>query len=316
MNESTPGASGLQVAQLASMAELYPEAVGYRVVGAGHLTFGEWDRQSNQLARGLSSSGVGPGDRVAIWLAGANALRWVTAYAAIHKAGAAAVPLDARLAPAEVAGMLDHAGAVAVFADEERVGASLTSAGGGPSATGRLVVDASGAGETSTDRRPRSWVDLLDSDGSGYQVPVEQDGLSEILFTSGTTGHPKGVAIRHVNASTVPNSPPTWSGSLWLHASPLATFAGISFVFTPMKLGMTTVYQPKFDAGEWLDFVEAEAPTAVFLVPAMVQLLLGHPRFDRADLSSIAICSVGSAPLSPAAIDRLQAADARCHGLQ
>ncbi len=304
MNDSKPGASGLQVAQLASMAELYPEAVGYRVVGADHLTFGEWDRQSNQLARGLTSSGVGPGDRVAIWLRGANALRWVTAYAAIHKAGAAAVPLDPRLAPAEVAGMLDHAGAVAVFADDERVDASLISAGANAGA--RLVVDASVPGAAGGDPRNPAWVDLLDDDGSGYQVPVEPDGLSEILFTSGTTGHPKGVAIRHINSATVPNSPPTWSGSLWLHASPLATFAGISFVFTPMKLGMTTVYQPAFDAGDWLDFVETESPLAVFLVPAMVQLLLGHPRFDQADLSSIAICSVGSAPLAPAAIDRLQ----------
>jgi acyl-CoA synthetase (AMP-forming)/AMP-acid ligase II len=306
MSDSEPGASGLQVAQLASMAELYPESVGYRVVGADQLTFGEWDQQSNQLARGLSSSGVGPGDRVAIWLGGANALRWVTAYAAIHKSGAAAVPLDARLAPAEVAGMLDHAGAVAVFADDERVGASLADNGADADAGARLVVDASLRGAAGSGPRHRVWVDMLDDDGSGYQVPVDLEGLSEILFTSGTTGNPKGVAIRHVNASTVPNSPPTWSGSLWLHASPLATFAGISFVFTPMKLGMTTVYQPAFDAGDWLDFVEAESPSAVFLVPAMVQLLLGHPRFDRADLSSITICAVGSAPLAPAAIDRLQ----------
>jgi long-chain acyl-CoA synthetase len=306
MNGSNPAASGLQVAQLASMAELYPEAVGYQVVGADQLTFGQWDRLSNQLARGLTAAGVGQGDRVAIWLRGANALRWIIAYAAIHKAGAVAVPLDARLAPAEVAGMLAHAGAVAVFADDERVGASLASAGGGANSGARLVVDASLPGPVGADGAGRGWIDMLDDDGSGYQVPVDPDGLSEILFTSGTTGNPKGVAIRHVNSSTVPNSPPTWSGSLWLHASPLATFAGITFVFTPMKLGMTTVYQPVFDAGEWLDFVEVESPLAVFLVPAMVQLLLAHPRFDLADLSSIAICSVGSAPLAPSAIDRLQ----------
>jgi acyl-CoA synthetase (AMP-forming)/AMP-acid ligase II len=307
MNASLPPAPGLQVAQLAGMAELYPEAVGYRVVGAGQLTFEEWDRESNRLARGLTSSGVVQGDRVAIWLRGTNALRWVTAYAAIHKAGAAAVPLDARLAPAEVAGMLAHAGAVAVFADEERVGASLAHAGAGADPAVRLVVDASLTEPAESDRASRAWIDMLDDDGSGYQVPVGLDSLSEILFTSGTTGNPKGVAIRHVNASTVPNSPPTWSGSLWLHASPLATFAGITFVFTPMKLGMTTVYQPVFDAGDWLDFVEAESPLAVFLVPAMVQLLLAHPRFDQAELSSIAICTVGSAPLAPTAIDHLQA---------
>jgi acyl-CoA synthetase (AMP-forming)/AMP-acid ligase II len=86
----------------------------------------------------------------------------------------------------------------------------------------------------------------------------------------------------------------------------LATFAGVSFVYSPMKLGMTSVYQPHFDPGQWLGFVETEAPLAVFLVPAMVQLLFGHPHFDEADLSSVRVCAVGSAPLAPAAIDRLQ----------
>ncbi|HEX3841880.1 MAG TPA: AMP-binding protein [Acidimicrobiales bacterium] len=300
MSDTTPAYAGLQVAQLASMAELHPEAIGYRVVGVGHLTFADWDRQANRLARGLTSAGVGHGDRVAIWLGGANALRWVTAYAAVHRAGGAVVPLDPRLAPTEVAGMLAHAGAVAVVTDEQRVGAALSMVGDGSLS---VVID---AGADRADAGGRAWSDLLDADGSAYQVPVSQEDLSEILFTSGTTGHPKGVAIRHVNASAVPNGRPNWSGGLWLHASPLATFAGISFIYSPMKLGMTSVYQPAFDASEWIDFVEAEAPVAVFLVPAMVQLLLAHPRFDQADLSSIGMCAVGSAPLAPTAIDRLQ----------
>jgi acyl-CoA synthetase (AMP-forming)/AMP-acid ligase II len=301
----------VQVAQLASMAEVFPEAIGYRVVGVGHLTFAEWDRQANRLARGLTSAGVGHGDRVAIWLGGPNALRWVTAYAAVHRAGGAVVPLDPRLAPAEVARMLDHAGAVGIVTDDHRVGAALAMVGDGVGSLA-VVIDAGSSGAVGavgaggSDPGGRAWDDVLDDDGSAYQVPVAEEDLSEILFTSGTTGNPKGVAIRHVNASTVPNGPPNWSGGLWLHASPLATFAGISFIYSPMKLGMTSVYIPAFDAGEWIDFVEAETPVAVFLVPAMVQLLLAHPRFDQADLSSIAMCSVGSAPLAPSAIDRLQ----------
>jgi len=320
MSGSTPSPSATQVAQLAAMAELYPDEVGYRVVDGGHLTFAEWEAQANRLARGLVAAGVGHGDRVAIGLNGVNALRWVTAYAATHKVGAAAVPIDPRLAPPEVAHMLAHARAVAIVADEERVDSALSSVAQGRDhlAALSLVVDASitGAEGASDARRgyrdrragPRCmrWDEMLADDGSAFQVAVDDDDLSEILFTSGTTGHPKGVAVRHGNASSVPNSTPSWSGGLWLHASPLATFAGITFIYTPMKLGLTSAYQSPFDAGRWLGFVESERPMAVFLVPAMVQLLLGHPRFDRADLSSIQICSVGSAPLAPAAIDRLQ----------
>jgi long-chain acyl-CoA synthetase len=114
------------------------------------------------------------------------------------------------------------------------------------------------------------------------------------------------VAIRHSNASMIGDVPPSWSGGGWFHASPMFTFAGMAFVYTPMKLGLRGIYQPKFDAGRWLEVVEAERPVAVFLVPAMAHLLLDHPRFDTVDFSSIAICSVGSAPLAPFVVERLQ----------
>jgi long-chain acyl-CoA synthetase len=302
----------LQVAQLAAMAGAHPDEVGFRVVGGGSLTFGAWDDQANRLARGLAVSGVGHGDRVALRLAATNALRWVVAYAAIHKAGAVAVPLDPRLAPAEVAGMLDRARVVALVADGERVDSALAAVGTGSALT--LVVDATpgdpgpgpSGGPVEGGPRRVGWDGLLDEDGSPYQVPVADDDLSDIMFTSGTTGLPKGVAVRHTNASTVPNSKPVWGGGVWLHASPLTTFAGLAFVYAPMKLGMTCAYQPRFDVGPWLDFVESDAPEALFLVPSMVQLLLGEPRFEEVDFSSVTICSVGSAPLAPSAVDRLQ----------
>lgn len=311
-----------QVAQLAAMAERFPEGIGFWVLGRGKLTFAQWDGEANRLARGLGARGVAHGDRVGIQLEVGNALRWVVTYAAIHKAGAVAVPFDPRLAPIEVARMVDHARVVALVADGER--ASARPAGGGegggapvmPSLA--LVVDAtSGSSEPAPSangtvpagdqRRHLTWDEVLDDDTSPYQVPLRADDLADIMFTSGTTGRPKGVAVRHVNASTVPNGEPVWSGGLWLHASPLTTFAGLSFVYAPMKLGMTCVYQPRFDVDEWLDFVESTHPEAIFLVPAMVQLLLGNPRFEQADFSSVTLCSVGSAPLAPSAIDRLQA---------
>ncbi len=308
-----------QVAQLAAMAERYPDEVGFWVLGRGRLTFAQWDGTANRLARGLRTLGVAHGDRVAIRLEAGNALRWVVTYAAIHKAGAVAVPFDPRLAPSEVARMVDHARVVALVADGERVASALAGPGGGapdmPSLA--LVIDASAeeSGPAAADgaadgsgghRRSLSWDQALDDDASPYQALLEPDDLADIMFTSGTTGRPKGVAVRHVNASTVPNGPPVWNGGLWLHASPLTTFAGLAFVYAPMKLGMTCVYQPRFDADEWLDFVVAERPEAVFLVPAMVQLLLGNARFEQTDFSSVTLCSVGSAPLAPSAIDRLQ----------
>jgi acyl-CoA synthetase (AMP-forming)/AMP-acid ligase II len=71
-------------------------------------------------------------------------------------------------------------------------------------------------------------------------------------------------------------------------------------------LGLRVIYQPKFDATRWLEVVEQEQPVAVFLVPAMAHLLLDHPGFETVDLSSVTICSVGSAPLAPFVVERLQ----------
>ncbi len=115
------------------------------------------------------------------------------------------------------------------------------------------------------------------------------------------------MAVRHSNGSMIGAVEPNWSGGGWMHASPLFTFAGIALVYTPMKLGLQVIYQPRFDAGRWLEVVEAQRPVAVFLVPAMAHLLIDHPRFDEADLSSVTMCSVGSAPLAPYVVERLQA---------
>jgi acyl-CoA synthetase (AMP-forming)/AMP-acid ligase II len=104
----------------------------------------------------------------------------------------------------------------------------------------------------------------------------------------------------------MPNGVPHWSGLGWLHGAPLFTFAGLSFIFNPMKMGLAGAYMPKFDVDHWFDVVEKDRPMMIFLVPAMAELITASPRFADADLTAPLAVSIGSAPLAPATLSKLQ----------
>ncbi len=284
-----------QVDQLRWMACHNGGQTAYTRVDTGDsLTFRQWDDRSDGLARSLVAAGVGPGERVLLHLDNEHVVRWLVAYAAIHKAGAVAVPTNVRLTAPELGAIVDHAEPVAAIASTRlrpTVDAAVAAAG---SPTLRLVVEAD------DDRQWGALVgDAAAEDQAGFQVPIDDGDLADIMYTSGTTGRPKGVAVRHRNTHLIPNGEPPWIGEAWLHCSPLSTTAGLSFVYNPMKMGMPGLFLPRFDVNAWIDAVERHRPTAAFLVPAMVQLLLTHDRFATADLASLTLVSIGSAPLAP-----------------
>ena len=310
-----PDWGDLLVDQLRFMARHHGDEVGYRDMGSGEaLTFHEWDARSNALARGLVARGAERGDRVSIYLPNKECLRWIVAYAAVHKAGAVAVPTNTRLSIRELAVILGHAEVSALLTCDALLPAAREVRPALPSL--HFVV----SDRDSTEEGEVAWSDAFDDDGSEFQVPVGPDDLADIMYTSGTTGLPKGVAVRHRNVAMIPNLEPPWSGAGWVHGAPLFTFAGISFIFNPMKMGMVGLYQPKFDAGEWLQIVERERPTMAFLVPAMAELLVAHPDFATVDLTSLNAVSIGSAPLAPntllTLVERLpQASVANSYGM-
>ena len=276
----------LLVDQLRFMARRYPDEVAYVDLDAkADITFRAWDERSNQLARWLIDDGVEPQDRVALYMDSDHCLQWITAYAAIHKAGAVAVPVNTRLSTDEVLTILRHADPRVVLTNE-RLQPNVATIGPQLNLNASLSTDA--------------WSVLDGFDTSTVQVPVGADDMADIMYTSGTTGLPKGVLVRHRNVAMVPNGAPNWTGVGWLHGAPLFTFAGLSFIYNPMKMGLIGLYMPKFDVDHWFDVVERERPMMIFIVPAMAELITASPRFTSADLSSPLVVSIGSAPLAPA----------------
>src|SRR5205823_2890672 len=210
------------------------------------LTFAEWHRRSNRLAHWFRARGVVKGDRVAIHLPPDEVLDWLVAYAAVHKAGAVAVPLNTRLVARELGELLRHAGAVVAVS-----GCSTTPV---LAAVRTELPDLRLVVTTGPGNAPATvpWLAALDGDDSDIQVSLDGDDIADLMYTSGTTGRPKAVVVRHQSASLLRTAKPEWTGDGWLHASPLFTFAGISSVYNPMKLGMRVLYLPRFDPHDWL----------------------------------------------------------------
>jgi acyl-CoA synthetase (AMP-forming)/AMP-acid ligase II len=282
----------LQPELLRRLAGAHPDGVAWRNVADGaELTLSRWHRQSNCVAQGLRRLGVARGDRVVLMLPQDKPLEWLVSYMGIHKAGAVAVPLSARVGDVELTRVLRHADPSVVLCGEV------------PAAAARASVTAVSTAAGATD----AWCDLLDGGGDDMDYLLAPDDAADIMYTSGTTGEPKGVLVRHGGLSTVDRVPEAWPGLGFLTASPFATTSGSLLVCGPMRGGLSGWFLPQFDAAQWLRTVEAGRPVAAFLVPAMVELMVRAPEFGATDLSSLAVVNVGSAPLASATLQRFAA---------
>ena len=291
----------LQPQLIAQLAGSFPDGVAWRNLADGaELTLDAWHRRSNRFARGLQERGLQRGDRVGLLIGNEEPLEWLVSYLAIHKAGMIAVPLLARLGPVELARILQDAGASLALCSEvtDPVRAAVE------------TVVSTGAGGAAR------WAELLSPDDRDLEPAFGPDDVADIMYTSGTTGRPKGVLVRHGGLSTTDRVPSAWPGLGFLSSSPFATTSGSLLISGPLRGGLSGWFLPRFDPAAWITAVEREHPVAAFLVPAMVELIVGAPNFASADLSSLAVVNVGSAPIAAATLRRfgagLPAAEVLC----
>jgi fatty-acyl-CoA synthase len=281
--------------QLARHALMQPDATALRFLGHT-TTWGELDRRVTALAGALSRRGVGFGDRVLILML--NRTEVIESFLAANKLGAIAVPVNFRMTPPEIAFLVSDCQARVVIT--EAVLAKVATAVRGIDPTLETVVVAGG-----TDDEVIGYDDLISEPGDAQRpVDIPDDSPALIMYTSGTTGRPKGAVLTHNNIAgqamtNLFTVSPDINHDVGFIGVPLFHIAGIGNAISGLLLGLPTVLYPlgAFDPGALLDVLAAEKVTSIFLVPAQWQAVCAAQRANPRELR-LRVLSWGAAPAS------------------
>ena len=265
------------------------------VFGSVRLTYREIDERASRLANVLRERGVRPGDRVALFAL--NSLEVFETYFAIARLGAISVPLNFRLAAAEVSYVLTDCQATAVVVHGP-LAQTMRKALNAAEYTGPCLVFG-GEMEGAADYEQS----LCDAPPEFDELDLDEHEPAVIMYTSGTTGHPKGAVLTHHNlmmhaASDLVNRGATPQRRVSMGATPLFHTSGLGTALTTLLVGGRTVLMPtgQFDPVAVLDLLERERVSTCFLVPTQWQAVCDVPGIVDRDLSALREIGWGAAP--------------------
>jgi long-chain acyl-CoA synthetase len=268
-------------------AERVPGSVAVRL-GDLALTYAELDERSARLAALLEQHGLRPGDRVGVMLP--NVLEFPISYYGVLRAGGVVVPMNVLLKRREIAYYLGDSGAKLLlawhgFAEEAREGAAEAGAE-------LIEVEPESFGRMLDEQEPRPGI-----------AATEEEDTAVILYTSGTTGKPKGAELTHFNLSrnaeiAAETTCAIRGGDVALGALPLFhSFGQTVSMNASLGSGATLTLVPRFDPGEVLETMQRDGVTHFYGVPTMYGALLHHPDRERFDTSALRICITGGASM-------------------
>ena len=283
---------------LATACLMYPDREAV-VCGTQRLTWAELHEQTARLAAGMARHGIGAGDRVAMLIG--NRIEFVTTLFAIAQIGAISVPISIREQTPGLAYMVNHCGA-AMLLHEADLADRLPTAADIPTVHTRVSF---GVCDGSVD-----YTTLMAGIGTAAVAVVQEEDVAVIMYTSGTTGNPKGATLTHMG---IAHSVLHYQIAMGLSqqdasvaAVPLSHVTGlVALVATMARCAGKLVIMPAFKAAEFLLLAARERMTHSLMVPAMYKLCLLQDDFDRHDLSAWRVGAYGGAPMPVATIDTL-----------
>ncbi len=270
------------------------------VIGDLRLTWSALDECVNRAAGGLAERGVVAGDRVGMLLS--NRLEFVTTLLAVLRLGGVAVPMGTRLQTPEVAYIMQHSGAKAIVHDADLV-SRVPARSDVPDLRHRISAGGAADGSESYER--------LEQGGSvppAHTAP--EDAIAVILYTSGTTGKPKGATLTNINlVHSMLNymySMKVGPEDRTVMAVPASHVTGlVANVMLAWQAQCTLIVMPEFKARVFLELASRERMTHTLIVPAMYNLCLLQPDLASFDVSHWRVGGYGGAPMAEATIAAL-----------
>ncbi|MEQ9663478.1 MAG: long-chain-fatty-acid--CoA ligase [Parasphingopyxis sp.] len=269
--------------------------------GDRRWTFAQLADRTRRTIAALKAVGIGEGDRVA-WL-GAGGLHWFEAFFATVGLRACFAPLNLRLAPAELAFILDDSEASLLLVTEDQLALAKAAVAEMESPVRILTI-----GFSHPDH------DRLGNDDAEPSEPLAQRPEDDIfqLYTSGTTGLPKGVRLTNANYEAFLKHSPQVEGFDYdasetaLIVMPMFHVAGTNVSLAALAHGCRTIIEPAFDPASVLRKIGEERVAQIFLAPTLIQMLLDAPGAGDADFSSLRTVSYGASPIPEALLRRAQ----------
>ena len=255
------------------------------------LDYAQLDALMDRTAAALQREGIAPGQVISI--CAAMSMEYAAVFLGALRAGVAVAPLAPGSGASSLQHMLRDAQARLLFTDvanAESFGAT------GPGTVARVALDGSAIGTPFND-----WLALAGL--KPVPVALQGDWPFNIIYSSGTTGEPKGIVQSHaMRWAHVRRGAALYCGAdtVTLLSTPLYSNTTLVVLFPTLSVGGTVVLMAKFDALGYLQLAQAQRVTHTMLVPVQYQRLLSHPQFDAFDLSSFRMKFSTSAPFTPA----------------